>query len=82
MPASNSIVWSEEEARYLKALLSFDSVTNGTGPTKPKVAKEEEKRPPPIAEFKILVVGAKGCGKTSILEQVGLRIRIIPDSRY
>jgi hypothetical protein len=72
MTATDSMVWSEEEEKYLKALLSFNSATNGTKPAEPKgAARKKEKQAPPVGEFKILIVGAKGCGKTSILEKVG-----------
>lgn len=67
-----SIVWSEEESNYLRALLAWeepipDSVLNrrlGEARSKPA----ERKRP--VDEFRVLVVGAKGTGKTSILTRV------------
>ncbi|KAI0108401.1 P-loop containing nucleoside triphosphate hydrolase protein [Daldinia grandis] len=59
-------LWTEDEVRYFQALLAW-------------VASDEEddsgyhKLPPlerPAGEFMFLVLGDKGCGKTSLLERV------------
>jgi GTPase SAR1 family protein len=65
-------MWSNEETKYLQAVLQWQ----GAPP-------EEEKRmrrdigngdrmteTKPAGEFRVLVVGAKGVGKTSILTRV------------
>lgn len=64
------MVWSEEETKYLKALLTFDPSRNEEAQkkNKKKTTAVEEKQP--VGEFRILVVGAKGCGKTSIVTKV------------
>jgi GTPase SAR1 family protein len=64
--SSNSMVWSDEEAKYLRALLTFDPNKNEEAKRK-SIVKEEKQ---PVGEFRILVVGAKGCGKTSIVTKV------------
>jgi hypothetical protein len=77
-----SIVWSEEEASYLKAMLAWDepipdSILNrrlGEASRKPPV---ERKRA--VDEFRVLVVGARGTGKTSILTRVCLLDRFFED---
>jgi GTPase SAR1 family protein len=63
---TNSIVWSEEETRYLKALLTFNPGTEEEAKRK-KVVEEQQQ---PVGEFRVLFIGAKGCGKTSILTKV------------
>ncbi|RYP11630.1 hypothetical protein DL765_007678 [Monosporascus sp. GIB2] len=56
-----SIVWTEEEARYLRALLSWKP-----GKTEVEMQPAPEIKTP-VAEFRVLVLGVKRCGKTSIL---------------
>lgn len=62
---SGSIVWTEEEARYLRALLAWR-------PSKAETEKyaTAEKTKAPVGEFRFLVIGAERCGKTSILTRV------------
>ncbi|KAI5922722.1 P-loop containing nucleoside triphosphate hydrolase protein [Camillea tinctor] len=60
----SSVAWSEEETRYFRALLSWDpskAIDDSTG--MPPALYEK----PPVGEFRVLIVGAKGCGKTSLL---------------
>ncbi|KAI0601671.1 P-loop containing nucleoside triphosphate hydrolase protein [Biscogniauxia sp. FL1348] len=60
----SSVAWSEEETRYFRALLSWDpskAIDDSTRTSHPLYEK------PPVGEFRILIVGAKGCGKTSLL---------------
>lgn len=82
-----SIVWTEEEKRYLRAMLRLDflesSATSelrraltmrrpngGTGPASPQNHIRNNDSKPPAGEFRVLVIGAKGTGKTSILTRV------------
>ncbi|KAI1372042.1 P-loop containing nucleoside triphosphate hydrolase protein [Hypoxylon crocopeplum] len=59
------MVFSEEEIRYYKALLSWK-------PSDEENALEKKSRllERPTGQFMFLVLGTKGCGKTSILERV------------
>lgn len=80
-PRESIIVWTEEERRYLRRLLSHDFLSsteeirraltvrrmNGAG------AGAARK---PAGEFRILVLGAKGTGKTSLLTRVSAGIPI------
>ena len=74
-----SIVWSEEEASYLKAMLAWDepipeSILNRRLGESSRKRPVERKRP--VDEFRVLVVGARGTGKTSILTRVCLFDRL------
>ncbi|OTB09164.1 hypothetical protein M426DRAFT_7181 [Hypoxylon sp. CI-4A] len=58
--SNSSMVWTEEEVRYLQAMLSWsDEEDHG-------VMYIPER---PTGQFMFLVLGAEGCGKTSILER-------------
>jgi SpoVK/Ycf46/Vps4 family AAA+-type ATPase len=74
--ALDSIVWTEEETHYLRAVMSWESM-RPEDIDKRRRRKEIHRvmsRPavpkPPVGEFRILVIGAKGTGKTSILTRV------------
>ncbi|KAI0019225.1 P-loop containing nucleoside triphosphate hydrolase protein [Xylariomycetidae sp. FL0641] len=62
----SSTIWTEEEARYYRALLSWE----------PRKSEDVLKKPcfpdrkPAAGEFRFLVVGAKGCGKTSFISRI------------
>ncbi|KAI1631849.1 P-loop containing nucleoside triphosphate hydrolase protein [Biscogniauxia mediterranea] len=87
----SSVAWSEEETRYFRALLSWDpskAIDDSARTPHPLYEK------PPAGEFRILIVGAKGCGKTSLLTRFrhgtfprrpehehGCRHRILVESR-
>ncbi|KAI1491781.1 P-loop containing nucleoside triphosphate hydrolase protein [Biscogniauxia mediterranea] len=87
----SSVAWSEEETRYFRALLSWDpskAIDDSVRTPHPLYEK------PPAGEFRILIVGAKGCGKTSLLTRFrhgtfprrpehehGCRHRILVESR-
>ena len=69
-----STVWTDEESQYIKAMLNWkekpeplDSARSsrviGSAP-ETAIAKQ------PVGEFRILVIGAKGVGKTSIITRV------------
>ena len=81
-------MWTEEEKRYLRALMRHDFLETGAteelrraltvrrlnagnGPTSPKNRIRNNDSKPPVGEFRVLVIGAKGVGKTSILTRVG-----------
>ncbi|KAK0728566.1 hypothetical protein B0T26DRAFT_637688 [Lasiosphaeria miniovina] len=84
----NSVVWTAEEAKYLKALLRWqdaapprhpeDDRRPRTAAAAPVTASEMERRrqkqqqseQQPVGEFRVLVVGARGTGKTAILTRV------------
>ena len=58
------MVWTDEEAQYLRALLAWrPSKADGE-----KYAAMDTRKP--AGEFRFLVIGARGCGKTSILTRV------------
>ncbi|KAI1270588.1 P-loop containing nucleoside triphosphate hydrolase protein [Xylariaceae sp. FL1019] len=59
----SSMVWSEEEKRYFRALLSWQPSMADD-----HVSKEQHAPKLPIAgEFRILMLGSQGVGKTAIL---------------
>ncbi|KAI1865862.1 uncharacterized protein JN550_008120 [Neoarthrinium moseri] len=62
---SGDPIWSNEETQYLKALLSF----NASAPSLSVTPQPEEVKKQSVGEFKILVVGAKGCGKSAVISK-------------
>ena len=76
---TGSYVFSDEEAQYLKRVMSWqnsDSPLREAARRRAALANRqieaEEKREKPVGEFRILVIGAKGTGKTAILTRVGV----------
>ncbi|KAK0643120.1 P-loop containing nucleoside triphosphate hydrolase protein [Cercophora newfieldiana] len=70
----NSFVWTAEEAKYLKAVLRWqDAPPNPEEERRLRVAaaEKEAERRKPAGEFRVLVIGARGTGKTSILTRFG-----------
>lgn len=73
----NSFVWTAEEAKYLKAVLRWqDAPANPEEEQRLRAAaaaveEAERNKRKPVGEFRILVIGAKGVGKTSILTRFG-----------
>jgi len=75
-----SMVFSEEETEYLKAVMTWGGPAPDPVDRRRRRATREALRPPPlqlgtntrppVGEFRILVIGAKGVGKTSILTRV------------
>jgi polynucleotide 5'-kinase involved in rRNA processing len=72
-----SHAFSDEEAQYLKRILSWQDNTNPRREAARRRAalanrqiEAEEKREKPVGEFRIVVIGAKGTGKTAILTRV------------
>jgi len=70
----NSFVWTAEEAKYLKAVLQWqDAPPNPEEERRMRVAAAEEaerSRQQVAGDFRVLVIGARGTGKTSILTRV------------
>jgi hypothetical protein len=79
------MVWTEEESRFLRAVMSWDALRPGDQGlmARSRQANGYRQRPavnntPPVGEFRILVIGAKGTGKTSILTRVRGRADPLP----
>jgi len=68
----NSFVWTPEEAKFLKAVLRWQDSPTAEEERRVRAAAQEaeRKRRKPAGEFRILVIGARGAGKTSILTRV------------
>ncbi|KAK0613481.1 P-loop containing nucleoside triphosphate hydrolase protein [Immersiella caudata] len=72
----NSFVWTAEEAKYLKAVLRWqDAPPNPEEERRLRAAAAAEKeaernKRQPAGEFRVLVIGARGVGKTSILTRL------------
>ncbi|KAK3897841.1 hypothetical protein C8A05DRAFT_38585, partial [Staphylotrichum tortipilum] len=67
----NSLVWTPEEAKYLKAIFRWQE-TPGLDDEKRRRQAEDtrrrhEEQQKPAGEFRILVIGGRGTGKTAIL---------------
>ena len=65
-----SMHWSDEESKFLKAVFTWQDE-----PTVEELAalrREAEAKKKVVGEFRVLVIGAKGTGKTSILTRVGI----------
>lgn len=73
--AAESIIWTETEVEYLKALLAWDP-TRG----EPKKRSRPREKKPVKTEFRVLVVGGKGVGKTSIMQRVCIEVRSLMSS--
>ena len=76
---TGSYVFSDEEAQYLKRVLNWQESDNPRREEARRRAalanrqiEAEEKREKPVGEFRILVIGAKGTGKTAILTRVSI----------
>ncbi|KAJ4306179.1 hypothetical protein N0V88_000975 [Collariella sp. IMI 366227] len=64
-----SLVFTADEAKYLKAILRWQAA-----PDDERKRQEEERRrqqQKPAGEFRILVVGGRGTGKTALLTRLG-----------
>ncbi|MBE3043539.1 hypothetical protein IMZ48_13400, partial [Candidatus Bathyarchaeota archaeon] len=69
------IVWTPEERRYLRRLLNHDFLTSTDEIRRVLTNRRLNGAPAsikkkPVGEFRILVVGARGAGKTSLLTRV------------
>ena len=56
-----SMHWSDEEAKLMKAIFTWEETEE---------ARRRPPKPDTVGELRILVIGAKGTGKTSILTRV------------
>jgi GTPase SAR1 family protein len=81
-----SYVFSNEEAQYLKRVLNWQDSNNPRREDARRRAalanrqiEAEERREKPVGEFRILVIGAKGTGKTALLTRVSSSFLDIPD---
>jgi hypothetical protein len=62
---TGSMILTEEETRYFRALLAWEpSHVDGVVKRKPLPERSV------AGEFRILLLGSKGCGKTGILTRV------------
>ena len=59
--AMGSMHWTDEEAKLMKAIFTWEDT---------EAAKNRPPKPDTVGEFRILVIGAKGTGKTSVLTRV------------
>ena len=63
-----SMHWTSEESRYLKAIFSwqdrFDDEQDGGSRVRTAAAKAC------VGDFRVLMIGAKGVGKTALLTKV------------
>ncbi|KAI0144160.1 P-loop containing nucleoside triphosphate hydrolase protein [Hypoxylon sp. NC0597] len=59
------MVLTEEEVRYFRALLAWEPSDDDEDDVQEKSRSPER----PVGQFMFLVLGSKGCGKTSILER-------------
>ncbi|KAG7288616.1 hypothetical protein NEMBOFW57_004970 [Staphylotrichum longicolle] len=73
----NSVVWTPEEAKYLKAIFRWQETTSTLDDEKRRQQAEEAERrrqqeqQKPAGEFRVLVIGGRGTGKTAILTRFG-----------
>ncbi|KAH6631031.1 hypothetical protein B0J18DRAFT_455135 [Chaetomium sp. MPI-SDFR-AT-0129] len=70
----NSLVWSAEEAKYLQAIFRWQETTGPSEDERRRRHEEERRRleeQKPAGEFRVLVIGGKGTGKTAVLTRFG-----------
>lgn len=75
----NSLVWSPEEAKYLKAIFHWQETEPSLEEERRRRQAEEDERKrqeerKPAGEFRVLVIGGRGTGKTAILTRVSIPI--------
>lgn len=64
-----SMIFSDDKVKYLRAVLKWqEKNTDDNRASWMLGLRSPEKKP--VAEFRILVIGSKGVGKTSILKKV------------
>ncbi|KAI2624983.1 P-loop containing nucleoside triphosphate hydrolase protein [Hypoxylon sp. NC1633] len=67
----DDVIFSDEEIRYYRALLAWEPSDNydDDGPRERRKKKMPRPKEGPAGQFMFLILGSKGCGKTSILEK-------------
>lgn len=71
----NSLVWSADEAKYLQAIFRWQETTEPSEEERRRRHEEERRRleeQKPAGEFRVLVIGGKGTGKTAVLTRVSI----------
>lgn len=71
----NSIIFNEDEARYLQAILRHLDKPPDSNSRASWIFSGiyfPERKTKPVGEFRILVIGAKGVGKTCLLKEVSV----------
>lgn len=66
----SSMIFTDEEARYLRAVLKWQEKLPEDNVTSWMLNGMRIPEKKPVGEFRILVIGAQGVGKTSILTTV------------
>lgn len=78
----NSFVWTPEEAKYLKAVLRWQASASSDDEKRRRLGtaaeedaarrRHQQVQEKPAGEFRVLVVGGRGTGKTAILTRVSI----------
>jgi transcriptional regulator with AAA-type ATPase domain len=77
----NSLVWTAEEAKFLKAVLRWQASAPPSEDEKRRRLwaeedamrrrrQQQQAQAKPVGEFRVLVIGGRGTGKTAILTRV------------
>jgi phage terminase large subunit-like protein len=70
----NSLVWTADEAKYLKAIFRWQESNASLEDEKRRREAEDaarrEREQKPAGEFRVLVIGGRGTGKTALLTRV------------
>ncbi len=73
----NSVAWTLEEAKYLKAIFRWQESATPVDDEKRRRQAEDaarrrkqEQQQKPVGEFRVLVIGGRGTGKTALLTRV------------
>lgn len=75
------MIFSDEEAKYLRAVLKWQERPLDDNRASWMLGLRVPERRP-VGEFRILVIGAKGVGKTSILKKVRKRLSRTVERRF
>lgn len=69
-----SMIFSDDEVKYLRAVLKWQEKNTDDNRASWMLGLHSPEKKP-VAEFRILVIGSKGAGKTSILKKVRKGVR-------
>lgn len=72
-----SMIFSDDEAKYLRAVLKWQEKPSDDNRASWMPGM---RTPRPVGEFRTLMIGAKGVGKTSILKKVGRGLHLTVES--